>query len=95
MFERNRSLRSADDVDLLLLGPSDPIREFERVRDSRAEEDDVAVLREHNEDFFPHNSSLEGRQINFLGVDGFRSRTDKLIAAVVRRKAKSFQINDQ
>ena len=52
------SFQGADDVDLLSLGPADPVGEVDDVGHGGAQHDDVHVVRKQDQDFLPHDAAL-------------------------------------
>jgi len=58
MLEGDRPLQRADDVDLLPLRLSDPVRELHCVRHRGAEQYDVTMLGQHDQHLLPHYAAL-------------------------------------
>lgn len=58
VLERDGPLRGRDDVDVLLLRAPDPVGELFCVGYGGGEEDDVDVVREHDDHFFPDDAAL-------------------------------------
>ena len=58
MFERHGTFEGRNYENLLFLRPPDPIGEFKRVRDGRAQKHDVHVLRKHDQNFLPNDTAL-------------------------------------
>lgn len=70
MFEWNWTFESADDMNLFAFRSSDPVSKFHCVWDSCAQQNHIAMFRQHDKNFFPDYSSLESNNIileRFMG----------------------------
>ena len=94
VFQGSRSLVGRYDVDGLLFGATHPVRELERVRNGRRQQDQVHVSGKHDDDFFPHDSSLEIVDVvDLVEYDPFDVANK--IRSFVQHRSQDFRSDDK
>ena len=94
MLEGHGPLEGADDVDLFLLGPSDPVRELQGVRHRRTQHDNVHMIREQDDNLFPNDSPLAVVDVVNLVKNDILEIADD-VAAIVQHRPQDLRRHDQ